>query len=81
MQQEAKGSVPIEEDHVRDGAMRDEIIRMVIDALNEQGFPTLDLDSVRRDPRHREAFVEMLGHCRPLPVVNQLVIDANEGRL
>lgn len=81
MSQESGHPVPTEEDHVRDGTMRDEIVRMVIDALNQQGFPGLDLESVRRDPRHREAFTEMLRHCRPLPVVNQLIAEADQGRL
>ncbi len=66
---------------VRDGPMRDEIIRMVIEALNEQGLPGLDLDSVRGDTHHRAAFIDLLRDCRPLPVVTQLIRDADEGRL
>ena len=66
---------------VRDGPMRDEIIRMVVEALNEQGLPDLDLDSVRREPAHRAAFIEMLEDCRPLPVVKQLIVDTRNGRL
>ncbi|MCY4261016.1 MAG: hypothetical protein OXC91_12245 [Rhodobacteraceae bacterium] len=66
---------------VRVGSMRDEIIRIVVDALNEQGFPGLTLHTVRCDSTHREAFIDMLRDCRPLPVVMNLIRDAETGRL
>lgn len=69
------------EEEVRDGPMREEIIRMVVEALNSQGLPELTLDSVRADDHHRTAFIEMLQDCRPLPVVTQLIRDTREGRL
>lgn len=68
-------------EEVHDGPMREEIIRMVVEALNAQGLPELTLDSVRRDESHRAAFVEMLRDCRPLPVVTQLIRDTQDGRL
>ena len=70
-----------DEEPVRDGPMREEIIRMVIDALNAQGLSKLDRDSIRRDAKDRAAFVEMLEDCRPLPVITQLIEDAREGRI
>lgn len=60
--------------------MRAELIRIVVDALRKQGHPDLSWDSVRRDPRHRDAFVSMLGECRPLPVVLRLRDDVAAGR-
>ncbi len=70
-----------EDMRLRDGAMRDEIVAMVIEALNRQGFPDLTLETVRGDPAHREAFIDMLQDCRPLPVVRALIADARAGRL
>lgn len=57
-------------------SMREEIIGMVIDALRKQGYPTLTRETVATDDAHRAAFIEMLGDCRPLPVVSQLIEDA-----
>jgi hypothetical protein len=60
--------------------MRGELVRIVVDALRKQGHPTLTWDSVRTDPAHRDAFVAMLGECRPLPVVLKLRDDVAAGR-
>lgn len=57
-------------------SMREEIIAMVIAALRKQGYPTLTRETVATDDTHRAAFIEMLGDCRPLPVVTQLIEEA-----
>lgn len=70
-----------QDEEIRDGTMREEIVRMVVEALNDQGLPELDLDSVRTNPAHRDAFIGMLKDCRPMPVVVQLIQDTESGRL
>jgi hypothetical protein len=62
-----------EEDRVRDGPMREEIVTMVVEALNAQGYPDLTAESIRTDPDHRAAALDMLADCRPLPVVRALM--------
>ncbi len=61
--------------------MREKIIEIVIDALNGQGFPDLSLETIRKNPDHTEAFILLLGACRPLPVVLNIMADAREGHL
>ncbi len=75
----AGGDFP-EEEYVRDGPMREEIIRMAVEALNRE-HPELTADSVNRDPRHRLLFVELLRDCRPLPIIREIIADAEKGRL
>lgn len=60
--------------------MREQIVEIVLEALRKQGYPTLTRDSVARDDAHRQAFIDMLGDCRPLPVVRQLMDDAKHRR-
>ncbi|MCR9221101.1 MAG: hypothetical protein NXI21_12835 [Alphaproteobacteria bacterium] len=69
-----------EEDRVRDGPMRDEILTMVVEALNRQGQPDLTAESVRRNPAHREAALDMLRDCRPMPVVLALIAEIEAER-
>lgn len=61
--------------------MEQEILAMVIEALNGQGFPGLDVESLRNDPAHRSAALDMLGDCRPLPVVRALMRKIERHRL
>jgi len=68
-----------EEDFLRDGPMRDEIIVMLVEALNRQGYPDLDSATIRSRPEHREAALDMLGDCRPLPIVNELIAELRRG--
>jgi hypothetical protein len=70
-----------EESQPRDGSMREEIIRMAIEALQVQGYPDIGIDSINRDPRHRQAFIELLGYARPMAVVRRIIEDARAGRL
>lgn len=70
-----------EEERLRDGTMREEIITMVVEALNQRGYPELTAGSVNRDPAHRAAFLDLLRDCRPLPVVLEVMADAENGRL
>ena len=60
--------------------MRDEIVRILLEALRQQGHPGADVEAVRRDPRVRQAFLGLLDDCRPLPVVRQLRDDVAQGR-
>lgn len=57
-------------------SMRQQIVDIVVTALRKQAYPDLTLDSVRTNPAHREAFIDMLEDCRPLPVIKQLIADA-----
>jgi hypothetical protein len=61
--------------------MREKIIEIVIAALKLQGLPDLSLETIRSNPDHTEAFLLLLGDCRPLPVVLDIMADAREGRL
>lgn len=69
-----------EEDFLRDGPMRHEIIVMIVEALNRQGFPDLDAESIWTNPAHREAAVELLQDCRPMPIVLEMIEDLRAGR-
>lgn len=64
-----------------DGSMEDEILRIVIEALNQQGYPDLDRASLASNNDHREAALDMLGDCRPLPVVRALIDKIRRHRL
>ncbi|WP_372922762.1 hypothetical protein [Roseovarius sp.] len=68
-----------EEDFLRDGPMREEIIIMAVEALNKQGFPDLNADTIWTRPDHREVTVELLEDCRPLPIVKELIADLQTG--
>lgn len=65
----------------RPDGMRETVIDIVIEALQQQGLPDVSRTSVLEDRAHREAFIDMLGDCRPLPVVRQLMADVHAGRL
>lgn len=62
-----------EVDHPSTGDMRDEILIIVIDALNKQGYSNIDRDSIRTKQTHRKAVLDMLRDCRPMPVVRNLI--------
>lgn len=68
-----------EEDFLRDGPMRDEIIVLLVEALNRQGYPDLDAATIRTRPEHRDAALDLLGDCRPLPVVHALIAELRDG--
>jgi len=55
-----------EEERVRGGTMREEIMTMVIEALNGQGHPDLSLETIRADAAHRALAVELLRDWRPI---------------
>ncbi|MEO8713784.1 MAG: hypothetical protein ABI369_02095 [Acetobacteraceae bacterium] len=61
--------------------MREQVIEIIVDALQRQGIPGMTRDSVRIDAAHREAFLAMLDDCRPLPVILALKQDLRAGRL
>jgi hypothetical protein len=63
------------------GDLEQEILAIVIEALNQQGFPGLDSESICRDPAHRAAALDMLADCRPLPVVRALMRKIEQNRL
>lgn len=62
-------------------SMREQIIGIVVEALRKQGYPTLTRETVAMDDAHRQAFIDMLGDCRPLPVVRRLMEDARRRRI
>jgi len=62
-----------------DGTIEEEILRIVIEALHAQGYPYLDIESLRSDPQHREAALDMLRDCRPLPVIRDLIARIESG--
>ena len=61
--------------------MREQVIDVVIDALQHQGFPTMSRRSVLDEAAHRAAFLDMLEDCRPMPVIVALKSDLRAGRL
>ncbi|MBV9538364.1 MAG: hypothetical protein JOY70_05475 [Acidisphaera sp.] len=61
--------------------MREQVIDILIDALNRQGFPELSRRTVLADPAHKAAFLAMLDDCRPLPVIVALKHDIRAGQL
>jgi nitrogen regulatory protein PII len=61
--------------------MRTELIEIVLDALQRQGFPSMTRQSVVADPAHRAAFIGLLEDCRPMPIVVRLRDDVKAGRL
>lgn len=60
---------------------RDQIVGIIVAALREQGYPDLTVETIRTDAAHRDAFVDMLEACRPLPVIRQLITDAKASRV
>lgn len=68
-----------EEDFLRDGPMRHEIIVMAVQALNRQGYPDLNADTIWTRPQHRDVTVELLEDCRPLPIIKELIADLQSG--
>ena len=69
-----------EEDRIRDGTMREEIMVMVVEALNKQGHPGLSLDTIKANPEHRTLAVDLLRDCRPITVVLELIDELETGR-
>ena len=61
--------------------MREQIVEILLDALRKQGYPDMTRESIAAGGDHRRAFIEMLGDCRPLPVVLKLMEDARLGRI
>ncbi len=60
--------------------MREQVIDIVIDALNSQGRPALTRETVRSNADDKKAFLTMLDDCRPLPVILELKRDVRDGR-
>jgi len=63
-----------------DPDMREEIVRILLEALRKQGHPEADAQAVRQNPDVRQAFLALLDDCRPLPVVQRLRDDVAFGR-
>ena len=61
--------------------MRSEVIEIVLDALNRQGWPSMTRDSAVADPAHRAAFLAMLEDCRPMPIILSIKADLRAGKL
>lgn len=80
------GKVPPEEggefpelDIAFDDDLEGEILKVVVDALNRQGYPDLSPESLVSNPAHRAAAVEMLKDCRPLPVILSMIDRIEKG--
>ena len=69
-----------EEERVRDGPVREEILTMVVEALNAQGYPDLDVSTLPKNRSHKRAVIDMLRDCRPMPVVLELIDDIENDR-
>ena len=63
-----------------DGSMESHILNVVIDALNDQGYPGLSPQSLRDNPEHRAAAVDMLRDCRPMPVIRCMIEKIESGQ-
>lgn len=64
-----------------EGGMEEQILKVVIDALNDQGYPGLSPESLREDPLHRAAAIDMLRDCRPLPVILSMITRIEDGQI
>lgn len=64
-----------------DGTMAEEILRIVVEALNRQGYPDLSIDTLETNAAHRDAAIDMLRDCRPLPVIRELIDQLESRRL
>lgn len=64
-----------------EGSMEAQILKVVIDALNDQGYPGLSPESLRDNPDHRAAAVDMLRDCRPMPVIRSMIEKIEDGQL
>ena len=73
--------MPSRIEEIHGDEMREQVVEIVIDALNQQGFPTMSRETVRTDPVHRDAFLAMLDDCRPLPIIVALKQDVRIGRV
>ena len=69
-----------EEERVRDGPMRREILTMLVEALEKQGYPDISNQSIADNTAHRNAALDMLSDCRPLPVIKELMQEIESGR-
>jgi len=68
-----------EEDFLRDGPMRYEIIVMAVEAANKQGNPDVSRESIWSNKEHRNLMLDFLVDCRPMPVVLELIRDLKSG--
>lgn len=69
-----------EEDFLRDGPMRHEIIVMAVEAANKQGYPDVNMESIWAKPDHRGLMLEYLNDCRPLPLIKQMITEFESGK-
>lgn len=69
-----------EEDFLRDGTMRHEIIVMAVEAANKHGYPDVSRDSIWSNPKHRALMIDYLNDCRPLPLIKQMIADFESGQ-
>ncbi len=69
-----------EEDFLRDGSMRHEIIVMAVEAANKQGYPNVNDQSIWSEKEHRELMLDYLKDCRPLPVILELIAEFESGK-
>ena len=53
----------------------------LLDALAERYEVTFVSPHKMEDADHRDAFIEMLESCRPLPVILRLIEDAKRSRI
>ena len=59
--------------------MRDEVIDICVEAFRAQG-ERVDRGTIVSDPRLATLFLDLLGDCRPLPVIQALVRDVEAAR-
>jgi hypothetical protein len=64
-----------------EGSMETLILKVVIDALNGQGYPGLNPESLRTNAEHRDAAIDMLRDCRPMPVIRSMIEKIENGHL
>jgi len=69
---ERSGDFP-EIEFPHEGSMEEQILKVVIEALNRQGYPGLSPDSLRTNSQHRAAAIDMLQDCRPMPVIRSMI--------
>lgn len=68
-----------EEDFIRDGPMRQEIITMAVEAAHKHGYEGVTKETIWSDPSHRELMVDYLSDCRPLPLILEMIKEFKSG--
>lgn len=68
-----------EEDFIRDGTMREEIIRMAVEAAHKHGYEGVTKETIWTVQDHRDLMIDYLSDCRPLPLILEMIEEFKSG--